>query len=591
MRAADRNGMVMRRLVQVATGAGAGLLLWVLGLDGGGLAPALWLALFAFLCAEAAVVLVLIGPVPVPRAFAGALLLALPAAGLAVLAGHRHAVATDLLDQPVTLAALGIGVFFAAPFLLVGLRNRAQVFDYARLFSAAWAITVRSLAALGFVAAFWAVLYLSAALLALVDIGLVDVLMRAGWVRFMLTGALLGLGLAAAYDLRHTVTPELLLRLLRLLVPVQLVVVVAFLLAVPLRGLGDLFGQFSAAGILIGTGLAAVTLVSTGVDRDDRRAVATPLLRLSTRALALALPVLAALAVWAVVERVGQHGWTPDRVLAGGVALFLLAYALGYGLAALRPDGWMTGIRWVNVIMALAVIAGSVLWLTPILDAGRISARSQVALYAGGAAGAEDLPLWRMQHGWGLAGLDGLEQLEILAADRGDGELIDLIALVREAETGFAYARAVRRRYLPKELSELARLMALRPDTGTGIDPALLSGLPSIDREAWLAGCRRPLPDGRPGCVMVEGDFAPARGAGPQAMVLYLDSEGFARGSHVMLMADGTVSVRVVYDPVADTWPRLPADAIADTLDGRFDLAPRPGRALVLGHSLLEPSY
>jgi hypothetical protein len=591
MRAAAQDGMAIRRLVQVAAGAVAGLLLWALGPDGGGLAPGLWLALFVFLCAEAAVGLVLTGPVAPGRAFAGALVLALPVTGLAVLASRRYAVATDLLDQPVTLAALAVLVFFAAPFLLVGLRNRAEVLDYARLFSAAWAITLRILAGCGLVAAFWAVVYLAAALLELVDIRLVEALMAAGWARFGLSGAVLGMGLAAAYDLRHTVKPEILLRLLRLLVPVQLAVVAAFLLAVPLRGLGGLFGQFSAAGILIGTGIAAVTLVSTGVDRDDRRAVTAPLLRLSTRALALMLPFLAALSVWAVVERVGQHGWTPDRVLAGGAALFLLAYGLGYGIAALGGDGWMGRIRSVNVIMALAVIAGAALWLTPVLDSGRISARSKVGLYAGGGAGPEELPLWRMQHGWGLAGQAGLVRLDQLAAERGDTDMAELVALVREAETGFAYASALRRRHLPQDLAELARLMVLRPDTGTGIDPDLLNGLPEIDRAAWLDGCRRPLPDGRPGCVMVAGAFAPALRAGVQVIVLYLDATGFVRGSHAMVEPDGTVSVRVIYDPLADTWPRLPVSALVAALDGAFRIVPRPGLALDLGATLLEPSY
>jgi hypothetical protein len=167
----------------------------------------------------------------------------------------------------------------------------------------------------------------------------------------------------------------------------------------------------------------------------------------------------------------------------------------------------------------------------------------------------------------------------------------ELVALVRAAETAFAFSGALRHRHLPQDLAELSRLMALRPDTGAGIDPDLLAGLSAIDREAWLAGCRRALPDGRAGCVMVQGAFAPARGAGVQAIVLYLDAEGFARGGHAMLDRDGAVSVRVIYDPLADTWPLLPASAIAAALDGDFAIVPRPGLALDLGGALIEPSH
>jgi hypothetical protein len=47
----------------------------------------------------------------------------------------------------------------------------------------------------------------------------------------------------------------------------------------------------------------------------------------------------------------------------------------------------------------------------------------------------------------------------------------------------------------------------------------------------------------------------------------------------------------VIYDPLADTWPRLPISALVAALDGAFRIVPRPGLALDLGATLLEPSY
>ncbi|MEY8837405.1 DUF4153 domain-containing protein, partial [Cribrihabitans sp. XS_ASV171] len=121
--------------------------------------------------------------------------------------------------------------------------------------------------------------------LELVEIDLLEKLFRTDWLAFALSGAVLGLALAVLHELRDRLSPFLVLRLTRLLVPVLLAVVAVFLVALPLRGLSRLFGEFSSAGTLMSVTIAAITLISTALDRDRAHEVESPGLRLATRIL------------------------------------------------------------------------------------------------------------------------------------------------------------------------------------------------------------------------------------------------------------------------------------------------------------------
>jgi hypothetical protein len=584
--------IAVHRGVMAGLGGGAGLALWALGDNWANPAlPApLYLALFTFVAVFSAVALALAGPVPTARALGGALMLAVPAVALVSWAGRRHVVATDLLDDPVMLSVMTGLVFFATPFLLVWVQARADWRRYAALFDAAWTMAVRYGVAWVFVGVFWLVAFLSNALLELVEIDLIDQMLQIDWVRFGMTGAVLGLGLAVIYELRQTISPYLILRLLRLLVPVVLVVVAVFLAAVPFRGLSELFGEFSAAGTLMGAAIAAITLISTALDKDDAAAVSTTGIRLATRGLALMLPLLTGLAVWAVVLRVRQYGWTPDRVLAISVALFLLTYGAGYCGSILFGHGWAGRIRRVNVAMALAVIGACALWLTPVVDAYRISTNSQVARFISGRGTLDQLDMWAMQYEWGKAGVAGVDRLEATADAADNADLLARITAVRTANNAYQFEQAVRSRRAPGNADTLARLMAVRP-AGASLTAETFDELAFYRMTQWLDGCHRPLADGRPGCVMVRGDFTPLKGAETQGIVLYLDEKGQARGNHVLLRPGAGLKVVDVYDPVSGLWPILPGAAIAQVLDGAFDIRPSSGNALFVGGSVLVPGH
>lgn len=585
-------GVVARRLTLAMLGAVAALALWALGDNwrNSSVSPMLYLSLFTLISVQSLVALALAGPLSVARALAGALLLSLPVTGLACLAGMRHASPLDLLDDPVMLSVAAILVLFATPFLTVALQDRRSWADYALLFDAAWTMVLRYGLALIFVGVFWLIVFLSTSLLRLVDITLVERWTASTAARFAVSGWVLGLGLAVMHELRATVSPHLGLRLLRLLVPIMLVVVALFLTALPLRGLSYLFGEFSSAGTLIATAILAITLISAALERDDEAAVRHRGLRAATRALALLVPLLAGLAVWAVLLRVGQYGWTPDRVLAACVAWFLLTYGVGYAAAVLGRWGWARRIRAVNVIMALAVIAVAVLWMTPLLDVYRISTNSQIARFTQGNANLDQLALWQLEHDWGSAGQAGLRRLEALETHPEYDELIARIETLRQQTTPFQFEQAILNRAAPERAARLARLMAVRPGSDR-LDPDLIVDMSPWRMKQWLEGCTRKLPDGRAACVMVRGPFLPSQPEEGQGIVLYLDAAGAVQADFVVLTNTENATLRVLHDLRREAWPVLDAAALTAALSGDFTIRPTGANALFLNGAVLAPGY
>ena len=582
----------LRRIALGALGAGSALALWGLSENWSNPAipPAALLAVFVFVMVFSGVSLALAGPLTLRNALSGAVWLAAPVAALVSLAGLRYVRSTDLLDEPVTLVVAGVLVLVATPFLLVRRQAGKAWLDYAHLFDAAWTVFIRYFAAWVFVGIFWMVLFLSNQLLKLVDVQIIELILRREWLVFALTGGTLGLGLAVVYELRDTISPFIVLRLLRLLVPVVLLVVVVFLLAMPFQGQSDLFGEFSAAGILMGTAIVAITLINTALDRSDERAVTSRGLRVSTRLMAIALPVLAGLAVWAVAVRVVQYGWTPDRVLAMCAALFLLVYGVLYCFTALAGAGWMARIRRVNVVMALFVVAVAALWMTPVLNAQKISVNSQIKRFAMNQSALDQLPLWELAKEWGKAGQAGLDRLLAMTGHAEFAELAARIGEVRKSNSRFQFRTAEREREAPDLAMELAEKMIVLPAGEGALDISAFAGLEVYTLRSWVNGCRKTLSGGQPGCVMLRDTFLPAPVVADQAAVFYLGPDGRVQ-TRLAIFENGVISdVRPMQNALRGQWEPMKAEFLQDLLKGAYDVRPAGIRGLFLRDVLLVPS-
>ncbi|MEM8730804.1 MAG: hypothetical protein AAGF79_12875 [Pseudomonadota bacterium] len=539
-------------------------------------APGLFLVALVGLSTWSGVVLALSGPLRLRPALAGGLALALPAAALMWLAGQRYANPVEVLSAPGTLAVFFLMVFIATPFLSVALRNRSNWLSYSALFETAWAITIRFSAAMLFAAVVWGFLLLSDALLGLVDLDMIERALEVDGVPAGVTGAALGLGVAVIHELRDVVSPLLPMRLLRLLVWPIVVVVAVFLLAVPMRGLSGLVGQLSPAATLMGVALGAITLVTSAVGRTSDEAVSAGL---GPRLLSLSLPCLAGLAVWAIAMRIAAYGLTPERVLAVTVALVLLLYGLAYGAAALRSaTRWMEPIRRANVGLALLSLVICAAWLTPLLNADRLSARSQLARFVAQETPVDALPLRRMAQDWGRAGQAALQELKTLDAHPAYDEVMARLHAIETQRDRDLVTTVPTPEQTTQFAADLADWVPVQPSGQLQIER-----LETLGRY-WLGewhGVCAPRTDASPPCVFVQGQFAVDLSVDAQGLMIVPDRDGLPAAFFVR-WPSATVS------PLTSAGP-LPADAVGRILKDGAQLVPLETEALLLDGRRFAP--
>jgi hypothetical protein len=540
------NGQLQARWSLALTGALGGVLMWALveAADKGWLGDRLGLILGALIGTGFATTLAMAGPIGLGRAALRGLGLALVTAALVGLATLRYVDPGDFFNTPMpSLTALTVAAL-PVPFLLALARPGWQ--DYPALFLESWSIVVRYAAAWAFVGLVWLVVFLSHEVLKIVGVTVIGDLLEHIVVPMVLTGAVLGFGLAVVHELAEMLSPQLLLRLFRLLLPVVLAVMLVFLVALPFRGLDGLFQGLSPALLLLAMVGGGVGLVSVAIDRSDAEAAQSAVLRRAAQGMALILPLLAALALWAIWLRVGQHGWTPERLFIALVGGLGLGYGLIYAAAVLRGAGWMERIRRGNLGMALAVIALAALWLTPILNAEAISARSQVARFEAGKTAAADLDIYALQR-WGKPGAAALAALEDRATQPGQEALAARLSGDTDP-TGQGREKA---------LAALAAVLPVQPVTAAGTRDILLAAAEDYQLEDWQSVCARTLETGAPACVLQVADLLPGL-PGEEAVLMlersadYVDILGLYLDGSGVLVQRGVVRADGTYLSAAD---------------------------------------
>jgi Domain of unknown function (DUF4153) len=533
-------GQIAARLQLAIAGALGGAALWAVieAADQGSLGDYPSLVLAGFVLTFFGALLAMAGPLGLVRAAVRALGLALAAAALLALTALRYADADDVLNTPMPALAGFVVATLPIPFLIAMARSSWR--DYPTLFMEAWSIVLRYAAAGAFTGLVWLVIYLSDEVLRIVGIDVISQLLQHDVVPMMLTGGVLGLGMAVIYDLADLLSPYVVLRVFRLFVPVVLAVMVVFLVALPFRGLDGLVSGLSPAMLLLTMVAGGIALVSVAIDQTDAEATQSPLILRATRGMAVVLPVIAALALWAIWLRIEDYGWTPERVFMALLAVVGLGYGLVYAVAVLRGAGWMDRIRQGNIQMALGGIALAALWLTPVLNAERISAQNQLQRFTDGRTDLADLDVYVFQR-WGKPGAEALAALETLSKEPGQEALADRLNGNAPDETD--HTRIV---------TDLAALMPVQPVTATGTRDTLLQASESYQLEDWNRVCKTSLENGKPACLMVVADLLPAL-PGEEAMLflertpdyveitgLYLDDTGMVR-TRAASRADGRI--------------------------------------------------
>jgi hypothetical protein len=232
----------------------------------------------------------------------------------------------------------------------------------------------------------------------------------------------------------------------------------------------------------------------------------------------------------------------------------------------LRGGPWMERIRQGNIRMALGIIVVAALWLTPVLNAERISARDQLARYEAGTTKVEALDLYALRS-WGKPGAEAIAALETRAKEPGQEALAAALA----GQTGGA---VVDRAAL---VARVVAAMPVQPATATGTRDTLLDAVDDYLLQDWARVCDQALETGKPGCLMVVADLLPNR-PGEEAMLFLQRSPDYTEVSGLYLDDAGMAVIRTATHPDG----RYLEPAEAATLLRQYQEAPPPVTAVPL---------
>lgn len=334
---------------------------------------------------------------------------------LALLAWHDIArQAGGAREATFPLFVFAAAALFIAHHLIVPAdRERRLAASYPAYFDAAWMAGVQGVLSIGFAGAFWLLLLLGANLFKIIGLSFLSDLLQESWFSLPLTG------LAFATAVHLTDVRDGLIRgvrtvalmLLSWLLLVITVLVGGFLLALPFTGLDGLWQTGSATALVLSAAAALIVLINTAYQdgRPDHRPPVV--LRYGVRVASALIAPLVALAFWGLALRIGQHGLTPDRIIATACAVVGAVYGLGYLFAAVRPGPWMKPLEPTNIIAAVLSVAVILALFSPVADPARLSAADQVARLERGAVATEDFDFEFLRFDSGKAGLAALDRL------------------------------------------------------------------------------------------------------------------------------------------------------------------------------------
>jgi hypothetical protein len=122
---------------------------------------------------------------------------------------------------------------------------------------------------------------------------------------------------------------------------------------------------------------------------------------------------LAGLAALSMGIRIGEYGFSPERLWGMTAICVACLYGLAYwiGAALGRKPAWREKLRRANFYMALAMCVIALFLALPILDFGGISTRNQLARLESGAVSAEEFDYAALKWDFGDAGTKALERL------------------------------------------------------------------------------------------------------------------------------------------------------------------------------------
>ena len=266
--------------------------------------------------------------------------------------------------------------------------ERRVVPPYARHFDTAWKQGVQIMLATAFVLVFWGVLLLGAGLFRLVDIGFFQRLIEHRWFQFPATT------LALAVAIHVTDVQPSLIRGARSLALMLLSWLLPLLVVIPPRvsrqpavhlARSAVEELTSRTGLLLVSAGLLVFLINSFYQDGATEGAVSWIKRTAAGIGAIELIPLVGLAVWALSLRVGQYGWSVERIFAAAVIALAACYTVGYAAAVALSPTTLKRIEIANFVTAYVFLGLVLALFTPLADPARLMVADQVARLKSGA--------------------------------------------------------------------------------------------------------------------------------------------------------------------------------------------------------------
>lgn len=288
-------------------------------------------------------------------------------------------------------------------------------FPYSRLYTHVWNDAVIGAASLFFTGLTFLLAWLIAGLFAIIGIDALNTLLTKGWFGWTLAGFAFGaaVGILREQDRFVPALQRLAMAVLRVLAPVLAFALAAFLVSTIFTGLQGLWDSWlSASALLLAASAGAVLLANAVIAGSRAERSHNPVLRVSALVLVAVILPLSSLAALALGLRIGQYGWTPERIWGAIAIAVAVVYGLGgwWAILIARQD-FEEPLRPVQTRFMIGLCAAAVLLALPILDFGTISARSQIARLEQGKISPTQFDWAAMAFDFGPAGRNRLAEI------------------------------------------------------------------------------------------------------------------------------------------------------------------------------------
>lgn len=314
------------------------------------------------------------------------------------------------------LVCLALAIGIAAPLFQAGREGGFRPLSYPLAHDHAWTNAVLWCLSWAFVGVVMLLSFLLAALFNLIGIELLSDLLEKEWFWRGLVGLSFGLGLALWREQRRIVglLQNVAMLVLGVLAPVLAVGLGLFLIALPFTGLQPLWEATKATTpILLACAVGALLLVNAVIGNGGDDAPRNRVLRWAALVLAVAILPLVGIAAVATGLRIGQYGFTPERLWGLTFVVIASVVAVAYLASVIRGrGGWAERVRPANLHLAMIVCGVALLLATPLVSFNAISTRDQVARLESGKVSPDKFDWAALAFDFGEPGRKALERLK-----------------------------------------------------------------------------------------------------------------------------------------------------------------------------------